>query len=304
MLTHDLAGVYVASLTPLQSDFSPDLDAIPPLLSFFADRGCHGVLLLGTTGEGPSFALQERIDIFQIATKIREEHPDFRLMAGTGTPSFEETILLNQAAFDLGFDAVVVLPPYYFRKASQEGLTNWFHHVIERSVPSDGAFLGYHIPSVSGVPLSIDLLARLKDKFPDQFRGIKDSSGDIQHAEQLGARFGDEVVVLTGNDRLLSLAMENNASGCITAMANLYSPILRKVWDTYQRGEKDVDMQNQLSAWRAVLEQYSPYAPSLKALLSKWHEFPLWPVRPPLVPIPTIDSHEATEKFNSVTSQF
>jgi 4-hydroxy-tetrahydrodipicolinate synthase len=301
MSNQDLAGVYVAALTPLQEDFTPDLDAITPLLELYAQRGCHGALLLGTTGEGPSFAPEERMAIFRAASKIRQSQPDFRLMAGTGTPSMEETILLNRAAFDLGFQAVVVLPPYYFRQASEEGLFAWFREVIQKSVPQDGALLGYHIPNVSGVPLSLELLTRLKDEFPARFGGLKDSSGDIPTAIELGKRFGDDLSVFTGNDSLLSLAMENQAAGCITAMANLYSPSLRIVWNAHQRGEKDKKNQNQLSAWRQVLKDYSPYAPTLKALLAHRHNRPLWPVRPPLEAMSQSDLLLAVQQFEEAT---
>src|SRR3990172_5540535 len=111
-----LSGVYAAALTPLQEDFSPDLEGIPILLDFLAQRGGHGALLLGTTGEGPSCAFSERLAIFHAALDIRKKFPNFRLLAGTGTPSLEETKNLTRAAFEAGMDGVVVLPPYYFRK--------------------------------------------------------------------------------------------------------------------------------------------------------------------------------------------
>ena len=302
MPTLKLEGVYAASLTPLKDDYSPDLDALPPLLRFYAQRGCHGALLLGTTGEGPSFAPKERTAILQAALKIRQEYPDFRLMAGTGTPSLEETLSLTRDAFDLGFDAVVVLPPYYFRKVSDEGLFVWYKKIIEQAVPSDGAFLGYHIPAVSGVGLSFELLSQLKDGFPQRFYGIKDSTGDPNHAVQLGAHFGQDLTVLTGNDRLLSFAMENQATGCITAMANLYSPSLRKVWDAFQRGEADLETQAQLDTWRSVLDEYQPFAPTLKALLHNMHGFPQWAVRPPLLPLRDGLAHKALKEFETIAT--
>ena len=301
--SQDLAGVYAAALTPLNADFSPDLEAIPPLLAFYAQRGCHGALLLGSTGEGPSFAPEERTAIYRTAIRVRQEFPDFRLMAGTGTPSLSETTSLTRAAFDLGFDAVVVLPPYYFRKATDDGLLAWFDKVIESAIPSQGALLGYHIPGVSGVPLSLDLLSRLKDTHPQRFSGIKDSSGDPQHAEQLAARFGNELTVLTGNDRLLSLAMQNQAAGCITAMANLFSPSLRIVWDAHQRGEDEPAAQSQLAAWRSVMEGYQPFATSLKVLMHVMHQFPLWPVRPPLLPLSKEAAEHVVKEIYSVTHE-
>jgi 4-hydroxy-tetrahydrodipicolinate synthase len=277
------AGVYAAAVTPLQSDLSPDIEGLAAVLQFLAKRGCQGVLLLGTTGEGPSFSLQERQQVYRAAAKIRMDLPGFQLLAGTGTPSLEDTIDLTKSAFELGFDGVVVLPPYYFRKATDEGLFAWFSQVLARAVPPDGLLLGYHIPPVSGVGLSLDLLSRLKDAFPAQFAGIKDSSGDLQWAHSLGERFGDDLLVLNGNDRLFSQALQSGAAGCITAMANLLSPLHRVVWDSFQAGHPDEITQDKLSQAREHLDRFPPMPPVLKLLLSRLHGFPLWNVKPPLV---------------------
>jgi len=280
-----LAGVYAAAVTPLQPDNSLDLPGLPGLLDFLANRGCHGALLLGTTGEGPSFAPHERTAVFHAALEVRQAHPDFRLLAGTGTPSLTETLALTRAAFDLGMDGVVVLPPYYYRKVTDEGLFAWFAQVLRQAVPEGGALLGYHIPPVTGVPLSLDLLRRLKEAFPTRFAGIKDSSGDAAFARQLGECFGRELVVLTGNDRLFSLALEAQASGCITAMANVVSPLLRNVWEAFQNGQPARGIQERLNAAREVMERYPPAAPLVKGLLAREHGLPAWAVRPPLVSV-------------------
>lgn len=285
MSTSKLAGVFVAAVTPLRPDFSLDLEGIPALLDFLAKRGCHGALLLGTTGEGPSFAPDERIAVMRIATQVRQSHPDFRLLAGTGTHSLTETLALTRAAFDLGMDGVVVLPPYYYRKVTDEGLFAWFALVLRQAVPEGGALFGYHIPPVTGMPFSLDLLRRLKDTFPTRFAGIKDSSGDAAFAQQMGERFGRELVVLTGNDRLFSLALEMQASGCITAMANVISPLLRDAWDAFQNGQSASDIQQQLNSARDVMERYPPAPPLLKGLLAREYGLPAWAVRPPLMPI-------------------
>jgi 4-hydroxy-tetrahydrodipicolinate synthase len=183
----------------------------------------------------------------------------------------------------LGLDGVVVLPPYYFRSVPDEGLFEWYSELLRRAVPADGALLGYHIPAISGVPLSIELLSRLKDAFPEKFAGIKDSSGDPDHAQRLGARFGGDLVVLTGNDRLFSMALEHKAAGCITALANLCSPTLRSVWDAYHQGESTAKTQDHLTQIRAVMERYAPFPPILKSMIAHRHNFPFWSVRPPLL---------------------
>ena len=281
--TSILAGVYAAVVTPLKPDLTPDLDGLTNLIQFLSNRGCHGVLLLGTTGEGPSFSREERLLIYQTAADIRQNIPDFHLLAGTGTPSLEDTQLLTRSAFDHGYEGVVVLPPYYFRKTTDEGLFNWFSLLLDKAVPMDGSVFGYHIPNVSGVSLSMDLLARLKDAYPNNFAGIKDSSGDPDWARSLGARFGTELMVLTGNDRLFSLALQSGASGCITAMANLLSPLHRFVWDNFQAGNSYEITQDKLCAAREVLDRYSPLPPLIKMMLSRLHGFNIWKVKPPLL---------------------
>ena len=283
MTLHPLSGVYAAAVTPLKADLSPDAAAVAPFLGFLASRGCHGALLFGTTGEGPSFSPEERAAVWRAALRVRDEYPAFRLFAGTGTPSLTETIELTRLAFDLGFDAVVTLPPYYYRKATDEGLFRWFEQVIRQAVPSDGYLLGYHFPGVAGIGFSLDLLSRLKDTFPIQFAGIKDSSHDRDFARSLGDRFGSNLAVFSGTDSDLTFALEHHASGCITAPANLLSPGLREIYDCFRENRDAAAAQARVSDRRHLLEQVPPFPPTLKALLARLHRQPRWPVRPPLV---------------------
>jgi 4-hydroxy-tetrahydrodipicolinate synthase len=278
--------VYAAAVTPLDHASNLDLESVPRLLTFLAARGCHGALFFGTTGEGPSFSPAEREALLRAVSACRDLVPGFRLLAGTGTPSLSETIDLTRLAFELGYDAVVVLPPYYFRSATDDGLFRWFSELIRKAVPRDRYLLGYHIPGVAGIGFSIELLTRLKDAFPIQFAGIKDSSHDPNLARTLGETFGEDLLVLNGTDSYLQLAMENKAAGCITAPANLISPALRQVWDLIQAGKDPSALQAHITAQRHILEQYPPFPPTLKALLHRLHGLPHWSVRPPLVELP------------------
>lgn len=284
---HPLAGVYAAAVTPLQLEDAStlDLESVPALLSFFGSRGCHGIVLFGTTGEGPSFSASEREVVMRAVCTSRHLAPGLRLIAGTGTPSLSETIELTRLAFDLGYDAALVLPPYYFRKATDEGLFNWFSEVIRKAVPSTGQILGYHFPNVAGIGFSIELLSRLKDAFPTQFAGLKDSSHDPELARTLGATFGSDLAVFSGTDSYLQMAMQNNAAGCITAPANLLSPGLREVWDLMNEGRDATEAQARVKRQRDILDKYPPFPPTLKALLHRVHGFPRWSVKPPLLEI-------------------
>lgn len=301
---HPLAGVYAAAVTPLrQTDDHAselDLEAVPALMQFLASRGCHGVALFGTTGEGPSFSPAEREALMRAALAARDSLDGFRLIAGTGTPSLSETIELTKLAFDLGYDAVLVLPPYYFRKAGDDGLFNWFSEVIRKAVPADKFLIGYHIPPLIGIGFSIPLLARLKEAFPTQFAGIKDSSHDAELARALGEKFGDDLLVLNGTDSYMQLAMENKAAGCITAPANLISPELREIWDLLNEGKDPAEAQQRVAEKRHILEKYPPFPPTLKALLHRMYGLPRWAVRPPLEAIPMEMEEKALQELDAL----
>jgi 4-hydroxy-tetrahydrodipicolinate synthase len=294
---HPLAGVYAAAVTPLKLDSTVDFESIPTLMRFLASRGCHGVLLFGTTGEGPSFSLKEREAVLRSVRVSRNQLPGFRLLAGTGTPSLSESIELTKLAFDLGYDGALVLPPYYFRKATDDGLFDWFSQLINKSVPKDKSILGYHIPGAAGIGFSLDLLARLKDAFSVQFAGIKDSSGDAEFAAQVGKRFGRDLAVFNGTDSLFAHALSNHAQGAITAPANLISPYLREIWELFQEGKDTSEIQASLTEQRNILEKYGPMAASMKAMLHKLHNFPQWTVKPPLEDISEEKLTQALKEF-------
>ena len=299
---HPLSGVYAAAVTPLRETYGSrlDLESAPALYSFLASRGCHGVVLFGTTGEGPSFSPSERETLMRTACEVRDGLPGFRLIAGTGTPSLAETIDLTKLAFDLGFDAALVVPPYYFRKATDEGLYDWFHEVLTKAVPSDKYILGYHFPNVAGIGFSLDLLSRLKDTFPTQFAGIKDSSHDAELARTLGERFGYDLAVLTGTDSYLQLAMQNKAAGCITAPANILSADLREIWESMNEGKDPSKALARVKQQRDVLDKYPPFPPTLKTLLHRVHGFRRWSVKPPLVDMAPEMEEQLVSEFEAL----
>lgn len=299
---HPLAGVYAAAVTPLKTDASSfDFESIPTFMHFLADRGCHGALFFGTTGEGPSFSPKEREAFIRSVRAYRQQLRGFKLLAGTGTPSLSETIELTKLAFELGYDGTVVLPPYYFRKVSDDGLFQWFSELIEKAVPEGKYLLGYHIPPMTGIGFSLELLERLKTKFPNQFAGIKDSSHDKEFATTVGQRFGRELLVLNGTDAYFHHALENNAQGAITAPANLISDNLRHIWDLFQEGKDPSEIQTKVTEQRHFLEQFAPIAPLLKGLLHKIYGLPRWSVRAPLEELDEKSLEDAAEKFSKIS---
>lgn len=297
---HPLGGVYAAAVTPIADDLSLIRDSIPELLGFLARRGCDGALLMGTTGEGPSLSMVEREQILKAGVLVRQDYSNFRLLAGTGTPSLEDTISLTRTAFDYGFEGVVVLPPYYYRNASFSGLLTWFRTVIKKAVPENGSLFGYHIPATSGVPLSAELLLRLRDEFPTRICGLKDSSGDPEHTRQICLQMGADFLVMVGNDRWFSQGLQDGASGCITALANLASPELASIWQGWINNQPTHDDQMRLDHLRILLNRNQPSAPYLKILLSRLYQFPHWSCKPPMLPISEDHADRLEQEFISV----
>jgi 4-hydroxy-tetrahydrodipicolinate synthase len=291
-------GVFAAALTPLKPDGALDLENVLPYLDFLARRGCHGALLFGTTGEGPSFSPAERMALGRIAVDIRGLHPDFMLLMGTGTPSLAETIELTRGAFDLGMQGVVVLPPYFNRKVTDEGLFTWFSQVMRKAVPGDGLLLGYNIPQMTGVSLSINLIDRLKSGFPNQFAGVKNSWTEAGFVQDLGDHFGPDLVVMTGYDNLFQLSLSKHASGCITASATLISPLLRQLWEQARSGQDPSATQLEVNRIRAVMESCPPTPALIKGLLARWHAFPRWDVCPPMIPVTPAALDSAAEALH------
>lgn len=280
----DLRGVYAAAVTPLTADLAPDLAALPALLDFLASRGCHGVLLLGTTGEGTSFSVAEHIAVLREGLRYRATaRPEFRVLAGTGAASLSDAAALTRAAFDLGADGVVVLPPFYYKNVSAAGLVTYFDALIRAAVPADGRLLGYHIPQMSGVALPAAALAALRARYPRQFYGLKDSQDDLAHTLGLLGElpgFG----VFAGSDSIMTDTLAAGSHGTITALANVTAPLNRAVWDAHQAGSSTAEAQAKLVRARQVVKGLSGPA-VMKAALADLFGLPLWPVRPPLEPL-------------------
>src|SRR5258706_8645897 len=280
----DLRGIYAAAATPLESSGQPDLSALPALLEHLASRGCHGALLLGTTGEGPSFSVAERKAVIRegIAYRDAARRP-FKILAGTGCASLSDTIELTRAAFDLGVDGVVTLPAFFYKGVDPAGLAAYFEQVVRAAVPADGRLLVYHIPQVSGVAIPGQTVAALRERLPAQLYGMKDSQDDRTHLLDTIEQFPG-FQVFAGSDSLLAESLAAGGAGGITALANITSPLNRAIWDAHEAGGAAPEAQAALvQARTAILGLNGPAA--AKAALADLFGLPYWPVRPPLQPL-------------------
>jgi 4-hydroxy-tetrahydrodipicolinate synthase len=220
-------GVFCAALTPLQADLSPDLPVFVAHCRRLIEQGCDAVALLGTTGEANSFSVDERKALLDAAIDGGIA-PD-RLMPGTGVAALPETIALTRHALSRGVTTVVMLPPYYYKGVTDEGVYAAYAHVLDTIADDRLRVVLYHIPQMSAVPLSHDLVARLRAQYPATVVGIKDSSGELANMTALVERFPG-FSVLAGADPLMLPLLKAGGAGCITATANLIAADLAIVF--------------------------------------------------------------------------
>jgi 4-hydroxy-tetrahydrodipicolinate synthase len=277
-----IRGVYCASATPVKADLSPDLVALSAHAKALIADGCDGIALLGTTGEANSFSLAERRTILEAA--VGAVGPT-RLMPGTGVNALPDTIELTRHALSLGVTRVVMLPPSYYKGVSDEGLYRAYAQVIETIGDTRLQVVLYHIPQVSGVPISHDLIERLVTAFPQTVMGIKDSAGKIENMTAMIARFPG-FAVLAGADPLLLPLMGMGGAGCITATSNLVADSLATVFRLHADPGRTAEVeaaQARINAFRDLSNSYTQI-PAIKAMVAYRHGSAVWTrTRPPLV---------------------
>lgn len=278
-------GVYCAALTPLTADLAPDHARFVAHCRRLLDEGCDGIALLGTTGEANSFSVGERQDLLEaaVAGGIAPE----RLLPGTGVAALTETVALTRHALSLGVATVVMLPPFYYKGVSEDGLFAAYAEVVERVADARLRIVLYHIPQMSAVPLPFAVIARLREAFPGVFTGIKDSAGELAHMEALVERFPG-LAVLAGADPLMLPLLRKGGAGCITATSNLVAADLAFVFRHFAdpaRAAQVEAAQARIVAARNRASRFAQMA-SLKVLLAARTGDEGWRrLRPPLLPL-------------------
>ena len=228
----EIKGLISAMLTPFTSDVGPvDYEWLPAYLRFLAAGGLHGVLALGTTGEGPSMSLAERERVLELVLSSRGE---LAVIAGTGCAALTETIALSNFALSAGADAVLVMPPFYIKGPSETGILSYYRALCD-ALPADAKVLLYHIPQVTGVPVTPMIIDALLESHGAQIFGLKDSSGSWDNAKLLIDRY-PHLRVFTGSDKLIAPALAGGAAGAITALSSAFPQMARAVYDAHQRG--------------------------------------------------------------------
>jgi 4-hydroxy-tetrahydrodipicolinate synthase len=205
-----------------------------------------------------------------------------RMMPGTGCCALTETVELTQHAVNLGCAGTLMLPPFYYKGVSDDGLFASFAEVIERVGSSSLRIYLYHIPPVSQVGISLDLIERLVRAYPDTVVGVKDSSGDWDNTNAMLERCWDDFRVFAGAETFLLQNMRKGGAGCISATANINPAAIDHLYREWQSAEAE-GLQRELDEIRETAMAY-PMIPALKATVAHFSNDAQWrTVRPPLV---------------------
>ena len=296
-----VSGVNSAVATPVDADLKPDLGLLAAHCRWLLDNGCDGLAILGTTGEANSFSVAERQGIVEGVLKagIAPE----RLMPGTGVAAGPDTVALTKHALANGVQRVVMLPPFYYKNPTDEGLFAAYARVIEGVGDERLRVLLYHIPQMSAVPLSYALIGRLIEAFPGIVVGIKDSSGDRGNLLGMVKAFPG-FSVIAGPDPLFLDLLRAGGAGCITGASNLIPDVLRTIYDTWQTDPVKAEAaQGKAIAWRNLTMTYAQM-PTIKALIGARTGDAGWRrVRPPLVALGEEQVVEISAKAASLRAQ-
>jgi 4-hydroxy-tetrahydrodipicolinate synthase len=271
-------GVNAAVLTAMKPDLSPDLDRMAAHAHWLLANGCNGLGILGTTGEAASFGLHERKAILEglVARGI----PASVIMPGTGCASLSDTVELTRHAKAQGCRGVLVLPPFYYKAPSDDGLFAYFSEVINRVGGGIAIYL-YHFPQQSAVPFSLELIGRLLKAFPGTVKGVKDSSGVYANMKAMIDAFAkDGFEVYSGSDEFVQTILADGGAGCITAASNTNSHWGAIVYAKRTGPEADA-AQQVLNATRKAATSV-PLIPGLREIIARSTGDDGWrTIRPP-----------------------
>jgi 4-hydroxy-tetrahydrodipicolinate synthase len=271
-------GVFVPALTPFAADLAVDRARFLAHCARLLEQGANGLAVFGTTSEANSLSINERIQLLDHL--VDHGIPASVLMPGTGCCALPDTVALTRHALDRGAFGVLLLPPFYYKNISDDGVFATIAEVVQRVADRHLRIYLYHIPPMAGVGFSLPVIERMLKAFPGVVVGIKDSSGDWNNtAAMLKAFPGFEV--FPGSETYLLDALRLGGTGCISATANVNVAAMRRLIDTWTSPMAEA-LQTQLTAVRTAIQKY-PLVSANKAILAHTHADPGWNVvRPPL----------------------
>jgi 4-hydroxy-tetrahydrodipicolinate synthase len=271
-------------LTPFRGDRSPDAPRLAAFCRWLLGQGCAGLAVFGTTSEANSLTLEERERLLEAV--LAAGVPAGALVPGTGACALGDAVRLTSLAVRSGCAGVLVLPPFYYKGVSDEGLVRHFSELVERVGDDRLRVYLYHIPPVAQVGIPDAVVERLLQRYPRAIAGMKDSSGDWAHTRAtLSAFAGSGFDVFVGSERFLLANLRAGGKGCITATANVNAAAISRLHREWRSAGAEA-LQAALDQVRGAFEG-QPVIPALKAVLSRGGGDPAWrAVRPPLVELP------------------
>jgi 4-hydroxy-tetrahydrodipicolinate synthase len=287
-----IEGVFSPALTPINEKFSINLDLYLSHCQFLLRQNMDGLAIFGTTGEANAFNVDEKISAleFLIDSNIK---PNL-LMPGTGQCSITDTLKLTKKCSNLKVRAVLVLPPFYYKGVSDEGIINYYKNIIERVGDHDLHYILYHIPQVSGVSITFNIIEKLIQLFPKNVIGMKDSSGDIDNMLKITKLFNG-FSLFCGHDSLALKVVKHGGAGAITATSNISGRLLSFIINNYKDESlipNFLDFQLLQEKIRKTLTTHEPIS-ALKALMSVVDKNKEWNrVNPPLCNIDKPENHK------------
>jgi 4-hydroxy-tetrahydrodipicolinate synthase len=280
MPTQPFAGVLVPVLTPFTAAGEPDAARFVAFCRWLLDEGADGLAIFGTTSEANSMSANERMTLLDrlIASGV----PAARLIPGTGACSITEATALIKHAVGHGVGGVLMLPPFYYKGMTEQGVYDFIAAVIDRVASPALRMYLYHIPPQTMIPFGVELVGRLIKAYPQTVAGLKDSSGDWNNTKVLlDAYAKDGFGIFPGSEVFLLDGLRNGGVGCITASGNVNVPGIRKVYENWKTPQAD-RLQADITRVRMTIQKY-PMVPALKRIVAHFHGDPEWGnVRPPM----------------------
>jgi 4-hydroxy-tetrahydrodipicolinate synthase len=277
----ELRGVFAPIVTPFRPDNGEiDLGWIPCHIDYLHAHRCTGIVACGTNGEAASMSVAERMAVTETALAAARRH-GMPVIVGTGASALPDTVALTRHAFAHGADAVLIMPPFYFKKPSDRGVAEWYRRVFDLSVPPGGRALLYNIPQATAVPITDGLLDLLLTSHGEVVHGVKDSTGDPAQLAHFRSAY-PQLVYFAGNDHRVAESCLAGGAGSITAGANVFPHLAAETQAAAWGGGHGQAAQARLSAARTLLDRF-PLQPATKAALAEVAGLPETAVRPPQV---------------------
>jgi 4-hydroxy-tetrahydrodipicolinate synthase len=276
-----IEGVLAPVITPFRKDYAPDAQRFVRHCRWLLKSGCAGLAVFGTNSEANSMSVAEKKALLEAL--VAGGVPASALMPGTGHCALSDSIEMTRAAVELGCAGVLMLPPFYYKGVSDEGLYRNFAEVIERVGDERLQLYLYHIPPVAQVAITLPLIERLLSKYPGIVAGVKDSSGDWSNTEAMLDAFAKEGFdVFAGSEVFLLDNMRHGGKGCITATGNINPGPIANVYRNWRSADAE-RLQAGISATRKIVQK-QPMIPALKAAVAHFGNDAQWKTcRPPLV---------------------